>query len=104
MLSSTLKYLCSVEPVRMQFPSKQLSAAQHCTLQTKLCAVLHSSIAHNIVLHGCFEGKCILTDSTEQRYFKIDDSMEKNRDTVIPADLERLFVSGTYMSRWSRKG
>jgi hypothetical protein len=25
-------------------------------------------------------------------------------DTVIPADLKRLFVSGTYMSRWSRKG
>jgi len=25
------------------------------------------------------------------------------RDTVILADLERLFVSGPYMSRWSRK-
>jgi len=25
-------------------------------------------------------------------------------DTVIPADLKRLFVSGTYMSRWSQKG
>jgi len=31
-------------------------------------------------------------------------SMEKKWDTVIPADLKRLFVSGTYMSRWSRKG
>ena len=30
--------------------------------------------------------------------------MEKKWDTVIPADLKRLFVSGTYMSRWSRKG
>jgi hypothetical protein len=25
-------------------------------------------------------------------------------NAVIPADLKRLFVSGTYMSRWSRKG
>jgi len=30
--------------------------------------------------------------------------MVKKWDTVIPADLKRLFVSGTYMSRWSRKG
>jgi hypothetical protein len=27
-----------------------------------------------------------------------------NAVTVIPADLKRPFVSGTYMSRWSRKG
>jgi hypothetical protein len=33
-----------------------------------------------------------------------DGSMEKKWDTVILADLKRLFVSGTYMSRWSRKG
>jgi hypothetical protein len=39
-----------------------------------------------------------------KRYFKVDGSMEKKWDTVIPADLKRLFVSGTYMSRWSRKG
>jgi len=31
-------------------------------------------------------------------------STEKKWDTVIPADLKRLFVSGTYMSRWSQKG
>jgi len=37
----------------------------------------------------------------EQRYFKVDSSMEKKWDTVIPADLERLFVCGTYMSCWS---
>ena len=55
-------------------------------------------------VHGCFAGKCILTGSTEQRYFKLDGSMEKKWDTVIPADLKRRFVSGTYMSRWSRKG
>jgi hypothetical protein len=30
--------------------------------------------------------------------------MEKKWDTVIPADLKRLFLSGTYMSGWSRKG
>jgi hypothetical protein len=55
-------------------------------------------------VHGCFAGKCILTVSTEYRYFKVDGNMEKKWDTVIPADLKRLFVSGTYMSRWSRKG
>jgi len=47
-------------------------------------------------VHGCFVGKCILTDSTEQRYFNVDGSMEKKWDTVIPAELKRLFVSGTY--------
>jgi len=30
--------------------------------------------------------------------------MEKKWDTVIPADLKKLFVSGIYMFRWSRKG
>jgi len=30
--------------------------------------------------------------------------MEKKWDTVIPADLKRLFVSGTYMLRWSGQG
>jgi len=30
--------------------------------------------------------------------------MEKKWDTVSPADLKRLFLSRTYMSRWSRKG
>jgi len=31
-------------------------------------------------------------------------SMEKKWDTVIPADLKRLFVSGTYMPLWLLKG
>jgi hypothetical protein len=35
---------------------------------------------------------------------KADGSMEKKWDAVIPADLKRLFVSGTHMSCWSRKG
>jgi len=30
--------------------------------------------------------------------------MEKKWHTDIPADLIRLFVSGTYMSHWSWKG
>jgi hypothetical protein len=55
-------------------------------------------------VHDCFAGKCILTGLREQRYFKVDGSMKKKWDTVIPADLKRLFVSGTYISRWSRKG
>jgi hypothetical protein len=29
--------------------------------------------------------------------------MEKKWDTVIPADLKRLFVSGSFMSRWSKR-
>jgi len=41
-------------------------------------------------------GKCILTGSREYRYFQVDGSMEKKWDTVTPADLKRLFVSGTY--------
>jgi hypothetical protein len=55
-------------------------------------------------VHGCFEGKCILTGSTEKTNFKVDGSMEKKWDTVIPADMKRLFVNGTHVSRWSRKG
>jgi len=55
-------------------------------------------------VHGCFTGKYVLTGSTEQRYFKVDGSMEKKWNTVIPANLERLFVSETYMSHWSWKG
>jgi hypothetical protein len=38
------------------------------------------------------------------QYFKADGSIEEKWDTVIPADLKRLFLSGTYMSRWPRKG
>jgi hypothetical protein len=35
---------------------------------------------------------------------KVDGSMEKKWYTLIPVDLKGLFVSGTYMSRWSQKG
>jgi hypothetical protein len=55
-------------------------------------------------VRGCFAGNCILTGSTELRYFKVDGSMEKKWNTVISADLKRLSVSGIYMSRCSRKG
>jgi len=40
----------------------------------------------------------------EYRYFKVDGSMEKKWDIVIPEDWKRLFVSRTYTFRWSRKG
>jgi hypothetical protein len=40
-------------------------------------------------VHCCFAGKCILTGSTEQIYFKLDGSTEKKWDTVIPADLKK---------------
>jgi len=72
MLPSTLKYLYSVEPDRMHFPAKQ-------PCKMILCA------------HSCFAGKCILTGSTEWRYFKVDGSMEKKWYTVIPVNLKRLF-------------
>jgi hypothetical protein len=51
-------------------------------------------ILRAIVQYGCFAGKCIPIGSTEYRHFKVDGSMEKKWDTVISADLKRLFVSG----------
>jgi len=69
-----------------------------------LCAMLHEALHTLSFVHGCFAGKCILTGSTEYRHLKVDGGMEKKWDTVIPADLKRLFVSGTYTSRWSQKG
>jgi len=30
--------------------------------------------------------------------------MEKKWDTITPVDLKRFFLSGAYMSHWSRKG
>jgi hypothetical protein len=60
MLPSTLKYLYSVEPVRMHFPAKQ-----PCTNDTVCNA-------------ACFGEKCLLTGSTESRYYKADGTIEKN--------------------------
>jgi len=68
MLLSTLKYLCSVEPVRMYFPAKQ-----PCTNDT----VCNAAMQHCTQYH-LYMGKCILTGSTEQRYFKVDSSMDKS--------------------------
>jgi len=34
----------------------------------------------------------------------VDGSMKKKWDTINPVDLKRRFVSGTFMSRWSRNG
>jgi len=53
--------------------------------------MLHAALQTVSFVYGCFAGKCILTGSTEYRYFKLDGSMEKKWDTVIPADLKRLF-------------
>ena len=58
------------------------------------CCMQHCTQYH------LYTGKWILAGST----FKVDDNMEKKWDAVIPADLKRLFISGTFMSRWSRKG
>jgi hypothetical protein len=67
------------------------------------CVQCFYAALHTVLfVHGYFAGKCILTGSTEQRYFKLVGSMEKKWDTVIPADLKRLYVNGTYISRWSR--
>jgi hypothetical protein len=65
-----------------------------------LCAMMHAALHTVSFVHGkmhsdWFNGIEIL---------KVNGSMEKKWDTVILADLKRLFVSGTYMSRWSRKG
>jgi hypothetical protein len=50
-------------------------------------------LLHTVSFAHCrFAGKCILTGSTEYRYFKVDSSMEKKWDTVIPVDLKRLSV------------
>jgi hypothetical protein len=68
-------------------------------------SMLPSTLKYLYSVEPCiFPRNCIVTGSTEQRYFKVDGSMEKKWDTVIPADLKRLFLSGTYTSRWSRKG
>jgi len=50
MLPSTLKYLCSVEPVRMHVPMKQ-----PCTNDTVCNAAV--SIAHSIICTWLFRGK-----------------------------------------------
>jgi len=89
MLPSTSKYLYSVEPVRMHFPVYKWYCVQ--------CCMQHCTQYH------LYTGKSILTGSTEYRYYEVAGSMENKWDTVIPVDSKRLFISGTYMSRWSRK-
>ena len=61
-------------------------------MEKKWDTVLEKTLCKWDIVHSII---CILTGSTEQRYFKIDGIMEKKWDTVIPADLKRLFVSGT---------
>jgi hypothetical protein len=63
-----------------------------------LCVIQPAALHTISFVHGCFAGKCILTGSTEYRYFKVDGSMENKTDTVTPADLKRLFVKwGIYV-------
>jgi len=73
--------------------------------QMILCAMLQSSIAHSIICTWLFRRKM------HSDWFNGIEILqgrwqhgERKWDTVIPTDLKRLFVSGTYMSRWSRKG
>jgi hypothetical protein len=63
------------------------------------------SIAHSIICTRLFRGKMHSDwlNGIEMLQGKMA-AWRKKWDTVIPADLKRLFVSGTYMSRWSRKG
>jgi len=90
MLPSTLKYLYSVEPVRMHFPVYKWYCV-HCCY-----AALHTvSFVHGKMHSDWFNGIEIL-QSRWQHGEKVG--------YCYPSGLERLFLSGTYMSRWSRKG
>jgi len=44
-------------------------------------------------VHGCFAGKCILTGSTEYRYFKADGSMEIKVGYCYPSGLEKTLFN-----------
>ena len=78
MLPSTLKYLCSVETVIMHFPAKQpYTNDAMCNAAICCIAALHTvSFVHGKV---------------HSEWFKVDGSVEKKWDTVIPADLKTLF-------------
>ena len=47
---------------------------------------------------------CVYTSNELEKLLHLEVDSVEIWDTVIPADLKRLFVSGTYMFRWSRKG
>jgi hypothetical protein len=55
-----------------------------------LCAMLHAALHFHRKMHSDWFNIIEI--------FKVDGSMEKKWDTVITADLKRLFVSGTYVS------
>jgi len=52
-------------------------------------------------VHGCFAGKCILTGSTEQRYFKVDGSMDcqESQDSTWVVALTKK-----KMAAWRKSG
>jgi hypothetical protein len=65
-----------------------------------LFAMLHAAL-HTIIYTRLFRGKM---HSDWFNGIEILQDMEKKWDTVIPADLKKLYLNGKYMSRWSRKG
>jgi hypothetical protein len=75
----------------------------YCSDSTTVCSAA-CSIAHSIICTRLFHGKMHSDWFDGIEILKADGSMEKKWDTVIPVDLKRLFVSRTYMFRWSRKG
>jgi hypothetical protein len=87
-----------------RWTSQNAFFTRNSTVQMILCAMLHSSIAHRSFVHRCFAWKMYSDWFNELEILQGRWSMEKKWVTVIPADLKRLFVSGTYMSRWSRNG
>ena len=93
---SYLRNIC-VPLTKSLFKSAGITVSHFFSMLPSTLKYLYTVAAFHTVsfVYGCFAGKCIPTSSTVQKYFKVDGSMEKNWDTVIPADLKRLFVSGT---------
>jgi hypothetical protein len=69
-----------------------------------LSAMLRSSIAHCIICTRLFRGKMHSEWFNEIEILQGRWQHVKKWDTVTTADLKRLFVSGKYIPRWSRKG
>ena len=85
MLPSTLKYL-------FRWSSQNAFSRETAVLYKWYC--VQCCMQHCTQYH-LYTGKCILTASLEYRYFKVDGSIEKKWDTVIPADLKRLSNKST---------
>jgi len=93
MLPSTLKYLYSVEQVEWIFP-------RNSRVQMTLCAMLHAALHTVSFLHGCFQGKCILTGSTELcPTYK--ESFQVPWDNSIPLFLHAAIYLEVPLFRWT---